>query len=524
MTRDETVTTAGPDPAVSLPAGGGSVSDEAPGSRVEARGGEGVAAAPLLATGERSVSAEGTTGSNGSATSAASVATVDALSGTLLAVQVGSTCRASTAGASGATTLSGGALRTSETETVDLPATPAPGTTFSGTTAAGEAFTVILNEQQTQGSAITVTAVHISLHGPMLAGHIELAQTRCEAATGAEPATGLNDGDAPGSTAEPARVAVDRPVGDAPVSAAIVGTSPLFAAQQATGLSGLAFNYYTNVGLFGGPAALRGYGQPASAPASAASPSVTCPAGGGNPSVTDPDGARSTYGPATIFGGIWPDENNVAPPSGPLTSSIECRLGENGFVTATTRVTRNPANTTWTTPGGTTEAWPGGVGPDPFHADAVTSTCTKRADGTTTASTTITNGVLVTSTDAATQAPKTQQDVPTSPPVNYTREGTIDHVGDRWRIVFNEQTTAADGTITVNAVHMYLLGAIAVGDQVIGQVRCGLTAAQTPTSTSSTTTAGTSSSTAAAGGGSTASSTTGPASGTGSGTVAAPGT
>ncbi|MGH9283127.1 MAG: hypothetical protein ACRD0S_09340, partial [Acidimicrobiales bacterium] len=417
--------------------------------------------------------------------------------------------------------LSAGTLRVSDADTVDLPADPQPGTTLTGTTAAGDAFTVVLNQQEEQGTAITVTAVHISLHGPTMLGQIELAETACHAtatATGdPQMAAGASPGD-PATSAPPASSSPGpAPPGDAPVSAAIVGTTSLFSAQQVTAVSGLAFNYFTNVSLFGGPANLQGYGQAAGAPSTAASPSVTCPAGGGNPTATDPDGARSTYGPATIFGGIWPDDNNVAPPSGPLTSSVNCRLGEDGLVTATTRAARNPAGTTWTTPPGSVEAWPGGVGPDPFHADAVTSTCTKRADGTTSASTTVANGVLVTSTDG-TQLPKTQQDVPTSPPANYTREGTIDHVGDRWRIVLNEQATASDGTITVSAAHMYLLGPTAVGDQVIGQVRCGLTAVQGTSTTSSTTGAGpTSSTTAGAGSSSTASS------GSGSGAVAATG-
>jgi hypothetical protein len=68
------------------------------------------------------------------------------------------------------------------------------------------------------------------------------------------------------------------------------------------------------------------------------------------------------------------------------------------------------------------------------------------------------------------------EDVPANPPVNYTKTGTIDHVGDSFRVVYNEQITAADGSITVNAVHMSLLGPTAVGDLVIAQSRCGRSA------------------------------------------------
>jgi hypothetical protein len=60
------------------------------------------------------------------------------------------------------------------------------------------------------------------------------------------------------------------------------------------------------------------------------------------------------------------------------------------------------------------------------------------------------------------------------PPVNYTRSGTIDHVGDRWRIVLNEQIENPDGSLTVNAAHMFLLGPIAVGEMIIGSSTCGV--------------------------------------------------
>ena len=261
-----------------------------------------------------------------------------------------------------------------------------------------------------------------------------------------------------------------------------------------TSVGGLSFNYYSNVSLFGGPYSVRGYGQvvctapntpsgcvpadsgsPYNQPASASeSPSVVCPGGGGAATLTDPDGARATYGPAAMFGGKHPPEIAQSPPSGPLTSSIDCRLGQGGSVTASTGLTLMP----------TGSAYPGGAGPGPFIADEVHSTCTARADGTSTASTSIVKGVLETSyhkaDDPATPLvveqegdPKTTEPVPASPAPNYTRTGTLDHVGDSYRIVFNEQVTNTDGSKTVNAAHMYLLGPTAVGDLVIGSSTCG---------------------------------------------------
>jgi hypothetical protein len=81
---------------------------------------------------------------------------------------------------------------------------------------------------------------------------------------------------------------------------------------------GSAFNYWINVGLFGGDPTRLGYGQADPSTASPSySPSATCPAGGGAVTVTDPDEARGSYGPAVIYGSLWPDTNSVGPPSGP---------------------------------------------------------------------------------------------------------------------------------------------------------------------------------------------------------------
>lgn len=55
-------------------------------------------------------------------------------------------------------------------------------------------------------------------------------------------------------------------------------------------------------------------------------------------------------------------------------------------------------------------------------------------------------------------------------------------MGDTFKYVFNEQVVA-NGAITVNADHQYLLGPTAVGEFIIGQSRCATTAATFPTTT-----------------------------------------
>jgi len=69
---------------------------------------------------------------------------------------------------------------------------------------------------------------------------------------------------------------------------------------------------------------------------------------------------------------------------------------------------------------------------------------------------------------------KTSEPVPLNPPVDWFRDGTLDHVGDHYRVIFNEQIINPDGSITVNAAHMKLLGPTAIGDMYIGSSTCGV--------------------------------------------------
>ncbi len=260
-----------------------------------------------------------------------------------------------------------------------------------------------------------------------------------------------------------------------------------------TAVRGSAYGYQTNVSLFGGPSAIRGFGQttctspnvPAGcAPATAESPSVNLPSTGGNVSQTDPNGATAQYGPAVIFGGRWPDAAPSAPPSGPISVDCTGTTGPGGSVTCNSAVTLyNPPNA----------LAPGGIGPGPVVADEARSTCSAvETDPSTgaksvTGSATFVNGVLETRYDPQTQLPVETEPIPANPPPNYTRSGTIDHVGDSYSVVFNEQIINPDGSLTVNAVHMRLLGPTAVGDLIIGSVTCGITTVGVPTTQTPTT-------------------------------------
>jgi len=210
-------------------------------------------------------------------------------------------------------------------------------------------------------------------------------------------------------------------------------------------VSGTACGYLTDVGLFGGPPTRRGCDQevpPGSA--GSASPSVTLPPGGSSTAVTAAaGGALAEYGPAVIFGG--------RPPANPDAPIPPC-----GALTVSTRGKRSITST----------ASVKNVGPGPFTAESVRSTCNASKSGVT-GSVTITRGVLVTATDADGN-PTSTEAIPSHPPVNHTLKGKTSN-GDRFTAVFNEQKLNPDGSITVDAVHLHLLGPTAKGDIVIAR-------------------------------------------------------
>lgn len=222
------------------------------------------------------------------------------------------------------------------------------------------------------------------------------------------------------------------------VVACTLGARPVGA--QATELNGSAFGAFVKVGLFGGPPGQVG-----------AAPAVVLPSGGGKEAAGLPE-LIAQFGPATVFGGRHDGEGRN--PSGRLSATTEGQTGDDAFVTSSATVVD--------------------VGPGPLIAQEMSSTCRADASGVT-GSTRITEGIVETSYDAETQEPATTEAISESPPPNTAVEGTIDHVSDRFRIVFNEQVVEGD-TIVVRAAHMYLLGPIAVGDLIIGQSVCGLSA------------------------------------------------
>ncbi len=216
-------------------------------------------------------------------------------------------------------------------------------------------------------------------------------------------------------------------------------------------VSGAACAYRASVGFFGGPATVRGCGQTIPpGDAGSASPEVTLPPGGSAvPLVAvDPDGARAAYGPPVIFGGRFQSDRITVPPSGPLMART--------FGTAT--MVQSIALAAM-------------VGPQPFVARSVLGMCTASASGTSSV-VQLADAFVVTSTDPFGN-PRSTVAVPPSPPVNLTVPFTIDNVGDHGTVVFDERIANADGSTTVNAVHMYMQGPIAMGDMVIGQARCG---------------------------------------------------
>ena len=209
-----------------------------------------------------------------------------------------------------------------------------------------------------------------------------------------------------------------------------VGQHGAFAATTVSGVTGSAYGFFTHVSFFGGPFGNQG-----------PKPKVALPPGGSASPVTASDPSETAaYGPAVIF------------TSGPATVSTQGTTGATGTVTSSSQLQ--------TIFGG------------PFTADSGSSTCTASATGVT-GSTTFANGQLVTKTDANGN-PVTTVAIPDDPPPNDSISGTIDSVGDSFTYVFNEQIVKADGSLTVNAGHEYLLGPNARGDLIFGQSVCGV--------------------------------------------------
>ncbi len=228
-------------------------------------------------------------------------------------------------------------------------------------------------------------------------------------------------------------------------AALLAGANLNHAAADVTAVRGSAFGVFAdNIVIFGGAQADTG-----------PVPTVTLPSGGSSSPVTG--NAPTTlvrYGPATIFS------------SGAVDLSTQGTTGPNGTVTTSVNIAN--VNTSQQ---------------EVFTASGISSTCTA-SESQRTGSTTVNGGTLRTSEgDPNVTGDDVIVNIPANPAPNTEYTGTIETVGDNFRYVFNEQVVGADGSITVNAAHLYLLGPTATGDVIIGQSVCGVTATASTTTT-----------------------------------------
>lgn len=216
------------------------------------------------------------------------------------------------------------------------------------------------------------------------------------------------------------------------------------ALAEVSEVTGQAYGYSSTLSLFGEPPDQTG-----------PLPVVTLPREGSSTPITatDPDAESAQHGPAIV---VQATE---------ITVSTVGTTGGDGSVTSSASVAFD----------GDDERI------SPFSADEVRSTCTA-SESAVTGSATLDNASLVTSTDLDGE-PADIIDLPASPPPNTTFGGTIDDVGDTFRIVLNEQIKEGD-TITVNALHLYLgqnedgerVEGVAEGEAIIAQSVCGVAA------------------------------------------------
>jgi hypothetical protein len=233
------------------------------------------------------------------------------------------------------------------------------------------------------------------------------------------------------------------------LAAVLVVANQAPAAADVTSLDGSAVGYRSNVGLFGSPPTMRGpSGTIGCAPpvdTTSCSPMATTGANGPGQDVANP-GATATYGPATVFQsrGMIARAHGITGATGAVASSTEVNTLE-----------------------------------QPFTADKVVSSCSAAETGVE-GSASFTNArIYLQDPDTSTEGEPGEVVVtPTLPSPNTEYEGVVPDVGDRFRIVLNEQTFNND-VITVNAVHLYMLGPTAIGDVFVAQSHCGLAATST---------------------------------------------
>jgi hypothetical protein len=179
-------------------------------------------------------------------------------------------------------------------------------------------------------------------------------------------------------------------------------------------------------------------------------PSVTLAADASNsPQTASLPSVSAVFGPASIFS------------SGPTTVRTEGTLGAGGSVTSTATIEN--VNTSQS---------------EVFTATGLSSTCTASESSAPTGSTTVTGGNVILQDpdpDATGEAGEVVQAIPANPPANTAYEGVVANVNDNFRAIYNEQVLNTDGSLTVTAYHLELLGPTAIGDLYVGQVVCGVT-------------------------------------------------
>ncbi|HVE92674.1 MAG TPA: hypothetical protein VNE62_10325, partial [Actinomycetota bacterium] len=163
------------------------------------------------------------------------------------------------------------------------------------------------------------------------------------------------------------------------------------------------------------------------------------------------------YGSATFFS------------TGPIDVATQGALGPAGSVTSSTSISGINVS-------GTEEV---------LTASSASSMCTVSEAGAE-GSTTIVDGVLRVSEGTPNPGDEVYVGVPTSPIANTTFNGSTESTGDTFQYIFNEQVVNPDGSLTVYAGHLRLLGPNAVGEVYWGKSECGVTSTISATPTIST--------------------------------------
>ena len=261
-----------------------------------------------------------------------------------------------------------------------------------------------------------------------------------------------------------------------------VAAQPAAAASRVTSVIGSAYGYHAyNISLFGGV-------QPNNGP----TPTVTLASNASNsPQNASATCGRVAYGPAILF------------TSDAISIQSAGSLGTSGSATSASSI-NNINKATNTACNGSTE-----TGSEIFTADRLAGTVTAGITGTS-RSTTVTNGTVATHSNSFnctslttpcgghTHDPFNPDGLvaaPANPPANYKVAGHVhlnDTTTDYFVIVFNEQISNLDGSVTVNPVHEYFGakldasgnivreppyaqgGSILQGDLILGQVVAGV--------------------------------------------------